>query len=71
MSDSANTVTAVVLGGQPTVLNGVSTVSEIAERLSLPSNHSILVNGNNASYDSTLNDYDFVSFGSKVEGGHQ
>jgi hypothetical protein len=67
----ANTVTAVVLGGQPTVVNDVSTVQEIAERLSLPSNHSVLVNGNNSSYDSELGDYDFVSFGSKVEGGHQ
>lgn len=68
---TANTVTAVVLGGQPSVLNEVSSVQDIAERLNLPANHSVLVNGNNASYDTELSDYDFVSFGSKVEGGHQ
>lgn len=67
----ATTVTAVVLGGQPKILNDVESVAQIAERLAIPSNHSVKINDRNGDYSSALADFDFVAFGSKVEGGHQ
>ena len=67
----ANTVTAVVLGGQPSIQNGVSTVGELAQRLNLPQNHSVKINDQSGDYSSPVNDFDFVAFGSKVEGGRQ
>jgi len=65
----AKSVTAVVLGGQPKLLDGLTTVSEIAEELGLPENHSVRINDTNGDYSSALADFDFVAFGSKVEGG--
>jgi hypothetical protein len=65
----AKSVTAVVLGGQPKLLEDLTTVSEIAEALGLPTNHSVRINDTNGTYESELSDFDFVAFGSKVEGG--
>ena len=65
----ANNVTASVLAGQPKIVNGVTTVNDIATQLSLPTNHSVQVNGADVSYDYELSDFDFVAFGKKVEGG--
>lgn len=65
----ANNVTASVLAGQPQILNDVSTVQDIVDQLNLPANHSVEVNGVEASYDTELEEFAFVAFGKKVEGG--
>ena len=64
----AQKVTAQVLGGQSKVLSA-DTVRELAEAMELGDNHTIKINGETASYDTVLEDYNFVTFGEKVKGG--
>lgn len=64
----ANKVTAVQLGGQPQTLDGVCTVRDIMKKFDLE-NVSIKVNGQNATPETVLADFNFVSFGEKVKGG--
>ena len=64
----ANNVTAQVLGGAPVIKNA-DTVTLLAEIMALGTTHSVKVNGKDADYSTSLNDYDFVSFGTKVKGG--
>jgi hypothetical protein len=65
----ANNVTAVQIGAQPKVFNGIDTVSELLQALDLEG-VSIKINGETVGDDHTLSDYDFVSFGEKVKGGY-
>jgi len=64
-------VTVVELGGSPRISNNVDTVADVANALNIASDLSVTVNGKSASYTTTLSDYDFISFGSKVKGGNQ
>lgn len=67
----ANNVTLVELGGSPKVVNSTNTVSELASQNGIGSGLAVTINGKSADYDTTLNDYDFVSFGAKVKGGNK
>lgn len=62
-------VTAVALGGEETTHSEINTVAELATKLGLGENHSVKINANTASYDTVLEDYNYVSFGEKVKGG--
>ena len=63
-------VTAVALGGQPTPVTDVETVGELAKKLNLGEGLQVKVNDEPASYDTVLEDYQWVTFGEKVKGGH-
>ena len=67
-------ITAQVLGGESVVVDGVSTVQELVNKLSsmiaTPLNDlAVTINGEDAGYEDDLYDYSFVSFGEKVKGG--
>lgn len=64
----AKNVTAVQIGAQPQVLNGMDTIQDILDHFDLEG-VSIKVNGQTQDANYSLNDYDFVSFGEKVKGG--
>ena len=64
----ANNVTAQVLGGQSKTTTA-GTVQELVSEMGLGENHTVKVNGQDATYETVLNDYDFISFGDKVKGG--
>ncbi len=63
----ANNVIAVQVGGQPKQFENVTTVREVAAQLGLD-NPSVKINGNEASLDSTLSDFAYITFGAKVKG---
>lgn len=65
----ANNVSTVLLGGSPRIANDVSTVQELADKLSIESGLQVTINGKAADYSTALDDYAFVSFGAKVKGG--
>jgi len=65
----ARNVTAQVLGGEPTVLEGVETVGDALSELGLEGNYTATVNGDPADMSQELEDYEFISFSSAVKGG--
>lgn len=65
----AQNVTGVELGSQPEVHSNVKTVAELAEAMGLEEGRSVKINGKEASYESDLQDYEYVTFGDKVKGG--
>jgi hypothetical protein len=65
----ANNVTVVELGGQPKVIQNVSSVKEAAEQLGIALDLTPTVNGKSATYDTSISDFAFISFGAKVKGG--
>jgi sulfur carrier protein ThiS len=65
----ANKVTAQVLGGQVKVLDQVETVQDVLDILELSGSYTASINGEPASNDAELNDYEFVSFSPAVKGG--
>ena len=66
----ANNVTVTELGGAAQVISDVSTVQDIADQLDIDSGLEVSINGKSATYESTVSDYNFVSFGKKVKGGN-
>ena len=66
----ANNVTVTELGGAAQVISDVSTVRDIAEELGIDDGLEVTINGKSGTYDSSLSDYNFVSFGKKVKGGN-
>lgn len=64
----AQNVTAQVLGGQPRVIEA-ETVKEAFDTLNLSGNYTASINGEPASLDDELEDYNFVSFAPAVKGG--
>ena len=64
----ADKVTAVVLGGSPRILDGVTTVGDVKGRLNV-AGHTANVNGEPAGDDFELEDYEFVSLSPSVKGG--
>jgi hypothetical protein len=60
-------VTAQVFGGEAKVLDGVSTISEIKQKLAVP-NHTATINGEAATDSDEVSDYDFVSLAPAVKG---
>lgn len=65
----AKNVTAQVLGGQTKVLQDVDTVQDVLNALELDGAYAASVNGEPATNESELNDYEFVSFSPAVKGG--
>ena len=67
----ANGITGLRIGGQPQILNDVSTVSAVAAALGLDTdgNYAVKVNNQASDMDAALSDGDFVSFGEKIKGG--
>jgi len=65
----ANTVTVSALGAENKTLNDIDTVRDAAEALNLSEEHSVIVNGEAADYDTELSDFNFVAFGEQVKGG--
>lgn len=61
-------VTGQVLGGDPKVLDGVTTVGDVKGRLQV-SNHTATVNGEPADDGYELSDYEFVTLSPAVKGG--
>lgn len=66
----ANNVTVTELGGAAQVIGNVSTVQDIADELDIDFGLEVSINGKSATYESTVSDYSFVSFGKKVKGGN-
>lgn len=64
-------VTVVELGGLPRISNEAKTVAELTKQMNIPEGLEVSINGKSASYDTVLNEYDYVSFGKKVKGGNQ
>lgn len=64
----AKNVTVQVLGGQPKVVEA-DTVAEAMEAAGLSGTYTSTVNGDPASMDTDLDDYEFVSFSPAVKGG--
>ena len=64
----ANKITAVVLGGNPVVLDDVETIGDVKARLSV-TRHTATVNGEPAENDFELEDFEFVSLSPSVKGG--
>jgi len=60
-------ITAQVMGGQPKVFDDVETVKDIKAKLGV-SNHTATVNGEPASDDQELSDYEFVTLAPAVKG---
>lgn len=63
----AQKVTAQVLGGQPKVFDGVSTVEEVKQKMAATS-YAATVNGEPASDDYELDDYEFVTLAPPSKG---
>lgn len=64
----AKQVTVIVSGGSPQVLNDVSTVGDIKERLGKQS-FLAKVNGESADDEDELDDYSHVTLAENVKGG--
>ena len=65
----ANNVTVSALGAPNQTLQSISTVADAALALNLGDAHSVVVNGEPATYDTSLSDFNFVAFGEQVKGG--
>lgn len=65
----ANNVNVTVTGGRVETLSDVNTVRDIYERKELSGDYQIKVNGQLASMDTELSDYQQVDFGSQTKGG--
>lgn len=65
----ANSVTGQVIGGQSLTFDGVNTVKELADLMNLGDNYTVKINNQEATYESSLQDFNFVAFGEKVKGG--
>ena len=65
----ANTITVSALGAENRTLNNLETVQDAANALNLGSEHSVIVNGAPADYNTPLEDFNFVAFGEQVKGG--
>lgn len=63
----AQNVTAQVMGGQPKIFSDVETIKDLKGKLGL-SNHTATINGEPASDDESLDDYNFVTFAPAVKG---
>lgn len=61
-------VTGQVLGGDPKVLDNVSTVADVKRQLQA-TNHTATVNGESAEDNYELSDYEFVTLAPAVKGG--
>ena len=64
----AKNVTGQVLGGRPKTFDGVKTVGDVMTKLELSGNYSATVNGEPATLDQPLKDYEYVSFTESVKG---
>ncbi len=64
----ANKVTVQVVGGQSKTLDGVNTIADVKRALNLP-NHTATLNGDSASPETQLSDYNFVHLAPAVKGG--
>jgi hypothetical protein len=67
----ANKITVTELGGAPQIVDSAATVRELANQLGIEDGLEVSINGKSATYDSSLSDYNFVSFGKKVKGGNK
>jgi hypothetical protein len=65
----ANNVNVTVTGGRVETLSGVDTVRDIYERKEMSGDYQVKVNGQLASMDTELQDYQQVDFGSQTKGG--
>lgn len=64
----AKNITAQALGGQAKTMEA-STVRDAFNQLGLSGNYTASINGNPASMDDDLNEYEFVTFAQAVKGG--
>lgn len=64
----AQNITVQAVGGTPKVIQA-NTVQEAFNALGLTGNYTATVNGEPASMEDTLNDFEFVSFAVAVKGG--
>ena len=62
-------VTAQVIGGEPQVLTGCTTVEDAFKELDLEGSYTATVNGEPVDFDHELDDYEFLSFSAAVKGG--
>jgi sulfur carrier protein ThiS len=65
----ANKITVQVLGGQPKTIDSVDTIQEAMDALSLTGNFTATINGEPATLDAELNDFEYVSLAPAVKGG--
>jgi len=66
----AKNITAQVLGGSPKVIEA-ETVRDAFDQLGLSGNYTAAINGETALMDSSLKDYQHVSFALSVKGGRK
>lgn len=64
----AQNITGQIVGGRAQVFNDVETVGDVAEKMGIK-DRVAMVNGETATYDQILNDYEFVTFTDKKKGG--
>jgi len=62
-------VTAQVMGGQVKLVDNVETVQDVLNQLGVEGAYIPMVNGEPATLNTELNDYEFVSFSPDVKGG--
>lgn len=67
---AANNVIAQVLGSDKKVLDGVSTVAQVRDKMNVSSDYGATVNGEAAHDSDPVADNDFVAFSRKVKGGN-
>lgn len=65
----AQNVTGQVVGSPAKTFNDVDTIADLATLMGLGDSYSVKINNVEASYTSSLSDFNFVSFGEKVKGG--
>jgi hypothetical protein len=66
----AKKITTQVSGGETKTLERVETVADVRRELDLDDTYSASINGEPASDDEELEDYNFVSFAPSVKGGN-
>jgi sulfur carrier protein ThiS len=65
----ANKVTIQVLGGQPKVVDGVVSVADAISALGLEGQYTATINGEPASLDSDVMDFEYIALAPAVKGG--
>lgn len=65
----ANNVMAVLDGGRPQTLNNVNTPADVLSALGSDGNYTVTINGQPASVDTVLEDYQQVKFTEMIKGG--